>query len=531
MRRTVVVIAAALAMLSGCGDRAEKWDTEATSSETLGLVGSVALLDDPLNRMMLLTSPRPYELSVSSFKIGKNVAAVAASADRDSLFVLAKGVQPRRNPGDEFPSITVLDAGTTPSFRHRYELTDPMQELAVDPQEEWLVAFNGDSTVTNPNEFVLLPLGEDDSDAGQSVTIRSFGGVPKEVLFTDPLVVPQGPERRFLIVRTDRDIALIDLRDLGREEVTVQTPVTAQGTQSVPVEVVVDPGLAGDTAAGGRFARIGVRLQGESDVMLLQLGEASDGDNKDFEVKFNIVDVGGVPSAIEFVNTDFGLRLAALVPSRLQAKLIDPQTTVVESVDFRRAYSRLTRVTSDVDQVSGELALLYSPDTPGIGFWALGRASGSLSKSVEHNEIDLSVSAVRDVPGANFGHLKILQGANSSRFFVLDLLERQTFPMLTEQQGFRVNVAPDGQRAWAYRQAGTEFASIDLADLHPTSLSVSVPVSAVYDIEREDGGRAALALHGTDMAGAGTVAVTWFDAEAPDSADTRFFGGLLLEGL
>jgi hypothetical protein len=487
-------------------------------------------LDKPLDRIVMLTSPRPYEVSAQSFRVGKNVAAVEASLDRAALFVLSKGVQPRRNPDDEFPSVTVLDAGTSPKFARRYELTDPMQELAVDPQQEWLVAFNGDSTVTNPNEFVLLAL-DDAADEGRSVTIRSFGGEPKQVLFTDPLVVPKGPARRFLIVRTDRDIALIDLRELDREEVTVQTPVTAQGTQSVPVEVVFDPGVAGD-AGEGRYARVGVRLQGESDVMLLELGEAPEGKAKDFEVKFNIVDVGGVPSAIEFVNTDFGLRLAALVPDRRQAKLIDPQTTVVESVNFPRAYSRLTRVTSDVDEDSGELALLYSPDAPGIGFWALGRASGSLSKSVEHNEIDLAVAAVRDVPGSSFGHLKILQGANSSRFFVLDLLARQTFPMLTEQQGFRVNVAPDGQRAWAYRNAGTEFASIDLADLHPTSLSVSVPVSAVHDIERSDGSRAALALHGTDSATrAGTMAVTLFDAEAPDSADTRFFGGLLLEGL
>src|SRR5690606_24400043 len=130
--------------------------------------------------------------------------------------------------------------------------------------------------------------------------------------------------------------------------------------------------------------------------MLLELGEPASGSDKDFGVHFNIVNVGGVPSSVEFVETDFGLRLAALVPSLKQAKLIDPETTIVESVEFPKPYSRLTRVSQDAE--GGELALLYDPASPGIAFWALGRASARLSKSVEQNEIDLSVAAIHDVP-------------------------------------------------------------------------------------------------------------------------------------
>lgn len=514
-------------LLSACGDRDDKWDATAGEARSVGLVGAAAILDAPLNRVIVVTSPKRREVETHTFDVGKNVAVMTTSADRDTLFVLSKGVQPRRNPGDELPSVSVIQAGPSPKLEHRFELTDPMQALAVDPQEEWLVAFKGDSTVTNPNEFVLLPLG--DPGDRQSVTIRSFGGIPEEVVFTDELVVPEGPARRFLIVRTDRDIALVDLLDLKSEEVTVQTPSTAQGTKSRPAQVVFDPGRPASDDDLGQPARIGVRLENEPDVMLLELGEPAQGSRRDFKINFNIVNVGGVPSAIEFVHTDFGLRLAALVPGRTGAKLIDPATTAVESVAFPKPYSRLTRVAADGSK--GEFALLYSPDVPGIAFWALGRASGTLSKSVEQNEIDLSVTAVRDVPG-ELGHLKILEGAQASRFFVLDLEQRQTFPMLTQTQGFTVNVAPDGRRAWAFHRARTEFASIDLSDLHPTSLSVRMPVSAVYDIEREDGGRAALVLHGTDGArNKGTLGLTLFDAESPDSAETRFFGGLLLEGL
>ncbi|HEY6727249.1 MAG TPA: hypothetical protein VI197_24615 [Polyangiaceae bacterium] len=514
-------------LLSGCGDRDDKWDASPGEARSVGLVGAAAVLDTPLNRVLVVTSPKRHAVRTHSFDVGKNVAVMATSADRDTLFVLSKGVQPRRNPDDELPSVTVIQAGPSPSLEHRFELTDPMQALAVDPQEEWLVAFKGDSTVTNPNEFVLLPLG--DPGERQSVTIRSFGGIPEEVVFTDELSVPAGPPRRFLIVRTDRDIALVDLLELESEEVTVQTPSTNQGAKSRPAQVVFDPGSPASDDELGDPARIGVRLEGEPDVMLLELGEPADGSARDFKINFNIVNVGGVPSAIEFVHTDFGLRLAALVPAQSGAKLIDPATTALEAVDFPKPYSKLTRV--EADGGAGELALLYSPDVPGIAFWALGRASGALSKSVEQNEIDLSVAAVRDVPG-ELRHLKILEGNQASRFFVLDLEQRQTFPMLTETQGFTVNVAPDGRRAWAFHHARTEFASVDLSDLHPTSLSVRMPVSAVHDIEREDGSRAALVLHGTDGAlSQGTLGLTLFDAKAPDSADTRFFGGLLLEGL
>lgn len=526
MKQILYVSAVWAWLLSGCGDRDDKWDAPVGDSRSIGLVGAAAILDAPLSRVMVVTSPKHHELSTRSFDVGKNVAVMTASADRDTLFVLSKGVQPRRNPGDELPSVTVIQAGPSPSLEHRFELTDPMQALAVDPREEWLVAFKGDSTVTNPNEFVLLPL--DDPDERQSVTIRSFGGIPEEVVFTDELSIPAGPARRFLIVRTDRDIALVDLLELESEEVTVQTPSTSRGAKSRPAQVVFDPGQPASDDDVGEPARIGVRLEGEPDVMLLELGEPAEGSARDFKINFNIVNVGGVPTAIDFVHTDFGLRLAALVPASSDAKLIDPATTAVESVDFPKPYSRLTRVKASGSE---DLALLYSPDVPGIAFWALGRASGTLSKSVEQNEIDLSVTAVRDVPGS-LGHLKILEGNQASRFFVLDLAERQTFPMLTDTQGFTVNVAPDGRRAWAFHPARTEFASIDLSNLHPTSLSVEVPVSAVHDVERDDGSRAALVLHGTDSARRhGTLGLTLFDAETPDSADTRFYGGLLLEGL
>jgi hypothetical protein len=344
------------------------------------------------------------------------------------------------------------------------------------------------------------------------------------------LTVPEGPARRFAIVRTDLDIALIDLADLDAPEISIGTSKTSADVPSRPVQIAVDPGVDAGDDEPTLYGRIALRLEGQSDVMLIELGETAE-EGKDFAVKPNLVDVGGVPSAIEFVRTDFGLRLAALVPSRSQARLVDPQTTVVETVDLPRGYSEIRRVSEDVPE-QGELALLYSADTPGFAFWSLGRASSTPFRSVEQGDTELRIRAVRDVPGDEYGHLKVLESSSQGHFLILDLSKRTTFRMLTRSGITTVSVAPDGQRAWAFGGGLTEFSMIALSDLHPTSLSVSLPVSAVHDIQRADGSRAALAMHGASGAmQSSTLGVTLLSAEEPDSAETTFFGHIMLGGL
>jgi hypothetical protein len=106
--------------------------------------------------------------------------------------------------------------------------------------------------------------------------------------------------------------------------------------------------------------------------------------------------------------------------------------------------------------------------------------------------------------------------------------------MLTNASGFELSVAPDGERAWALRPGTAQFASIRLSDLHPTSVEVERDVLAVFDILRSDGaGRSAIALHATDAAtdGHAGLGATVLDALDPDTAESRFFAGLMLGGL
>lgn len=509
-------------MAWGCswGDERDDWDQWLETGTTVGLEGSVVLHDENLERLLFFTSEKKNDLSTTVLPVGKNVTTVVAAEDRSQLFVLSRGVYPRIDADDEGPQLVVYDGGTDPKVSDRFELDDPMTRLSLDPGGEWVAAYAGDATVTNPNELVLLELGADESKP-LSKTIRSFGGAPEELLFTDELLVPEGGARRFMVVRTDRDITLVDLQNLEREEITIRLPETQSGVTFKPEQIIYDDGDPEDDSD----ARFAVRLQNSSDVVLLQLGPSEDS-AKDFAVVVNIVDVGGVPSTLDFVRTDGGLRLAALVPHQLKATLVNPETTLAEQVDLPAGYTNMTRITSDVGEkaADGDVALLWGA-THQIAFWSLGSTSSTPFRSIDATDLNLTVTEVTDVPAPN-QHLKVLSGQGGQDFYVLDLLKRQSFPLNTAGSGFVAKPSLDGQRVWITRPGDNRFSAVFLDALHPSQLFVEPEVSDIFDIEREDGGRSAIALHLDDGWSA-----TVLDANDPNSSVTAYYPALFWEGM
>jgi len=516
---------------AGCGDRPSSWDAEVdVPVQTVGLKTSVAVVDPGLDRVLLLSAPSGRGLEASAAPVGKNVVSAQASPDLDSVFVLSRGVQPRRNPEDERPSLSVID-GASGRVSARYTLTDPLQGLALDPQGRWAVIFDAGGIVVNPNELIFVDVSDPDAEP-VSKTLRSFGGRPERLTFTSELGMPDGSRRRFLIAETGQDVTLIDLSDLSRDEVTIFLPKTPSGQIGRPLEVAFHDGAPDDP----NDARVAVRLANDPNVVLIELGPpGDDAGGRPFKATVNVAPLEGVPSAIDFVQTDGGLRLAALVPGSLRAQLVDPATTVVESVSFQKPFSRMARVTeaSGGSPQQSDVALLWSEQATGIAFWSLGTTSGTPFRSVDTFEIGIAVSDVKSVPGDGLGHKKILESATASEFFVLDLDARQSFPMLTNAAGFELTVAPDGFRAWAVRPGTPQVSSIDLSTLHPTSVEVERDVIAVHDIERLDRGRSVLLLHAARglNAGAAGLGATVLDAQNPDTAHSRFYGGLMLGAL
>src|SRR5262249_21294370 len=150
-----------------------------------------------------------------------------------------------------------------------------------------------------------------------------------------------------LIVQSAQDFALVSLDDLDRPEVTVRLTDANAVARPHPAEIVVDDG----DPARSDDARIGIRFDSGTSVMTLQL-EPAPGENG-YAPTINLADVGGAPSSIAWVRTDGGLRLAALVPARSKAVLVEPATTITSEVALPGAYQQLSLVTATAGAPAG----------------------------------------------------------------------------------------------------------------------------------------------------------------------------------
>jgi hypothetical protein len=544
--RTIVpfLLAGAVASLgalaAGCGDRPDVYDAPVANVQSFGLESQVALVDDGAHRVVLLTPHDGQDLARDALAVGKGVVRAEASADGKRLFVLSTGDVVRKKDKDEKPSLTVIEGGAA----RRYPLESPHSGFAIDPLGRWVALFAAPSGaggasgapaqasfVENPNEIVLVDLTAPIDQAVTARTIRSFGARPQRVSFTPPLGLPAG-QRRLLVVETDQDLALLDLDELRatpqRPEITVRLTSGATAAINRPAGVVFDDGEPDKNDD----ARIGVRLEGSPNVVTLTLAPQTPGAKtddptmvpNDFRTVVNLTDVGGPPGDIVFVHTDVGIRLAALVPSSERAVLVDPATSITTNVDLPEPYAKISLITNVVAGDAGtDTALLYGSGGNGVAFWSLGRATGQPYRSVEVVALPTGVASVSDVPPPK-PELKVLS-ASTNAFYVLDLLTRTAAP-LTTLAAPTLHISRDGQRVWAFQRGQSNLSVVSLTDLHPIAVPLDRPIDAVYDVARPDGGRALVALDPRGGFGA-----TVLDAIAPDTAQSKSFYGLLLEGL
>lgn len=519
-------------LLAGCGMRGE--ELSASGYFELGdfftLEGALVVRDRGLDRLLFVRAPKLDSLEVTSHGIGKNVeeGGIVVAPDQKRLFVLDRGGDAPEKEDNERPSLAIFSGGTRDAEPTRVEMDAPMNQLVLDARSEWLAAYQADAYVTSDAEFLFLSLSEENLSSEEPrfvpKTIRRFGAKIEGVEFSDELTLPSG-KTRFFAVRSRADLTLVDLSDLDAEEVTIKLPTDRNNDPLPPVELAFDDGDEEDPFD----ARVGIRLEGSSDVVLLTLG-APRNEGEAYAVDVNIVDVGGVPSEIEFVRTDGGLRLAALVPSAQVAMLVDPATTLSERVELDAPYSHMTKITDSVPTLpdGGDVALLWG-ESQRFAFWSLGSTSGTPYASVHSTALDFAVSQVLSVPdpdGTKNGHLKILVGAGGT-FFVLDLRSREATMLTTKSPTMRVMPSRDGERIWVTPGSGGVFSFVTLTNLHPEEVRVSPAMNYLADIERRGGGRAALAVHG-DFAG---LAVTVFDGENPKSTESRHYPFLSLEAL
>jgi hypothetical protein len=552
-----VLLASALAALGstlGCSSRPSFWNTAPTATSTVALRNGVAIVDDADHRVLLvgaLGAAQGFALAPSqSIAIGHHVVSAQASPDGFHLFVLSTGDWPPQSTTDELPSLTVIDTtnwapNSPPLTPALYPMTQPLPNLAIDPQgtsPSYAVAFQGSAAqnvlVENANELVIFDLTSPPADPTQTRpnpivhTIQSFGGTPQALTFTPPLLVnPIDPAERLLVVETQIDVTLFSLDHAFdqplRPEVTVPLTAGTSTSSLTPAGIAVD---AFDPASAAD-ARIAVRTTSDTNVFTIAFGPPDPGAANDFKPTVNLTDVGGVPSDMAFVHTDAGLRLAALVPTKSAAVLVEPDTSLTTNVMLPSSYSNLSLVTAQVAPAGNavapgvDVALLWngSSQQSGVALWTLGNSVGQPYFSTQVLNIAQAVQRVDDVPNSN---LKVLE-SNGNQFFVLNLATTTVFPLDTSGQ-VALSIAPDGSRIWAFAKDGEDLASIALADLNPTQLLTDAPIDAVFDVACL-GDPASRALFALDLQG--SVGATVFNAENPRDPQTppRRVSGLLLE--
>ncbi|MGA7120999.1 MAG: hypothetical protein WBY94_12925 [Polyangiaceae bacterium] len=523
---------------AGCGSRPTYWDTGIPSgSISFGLTNGVALVDDPAHRVVLLTALAGQQLSKQSFPIGHNVLAQATttSPDGSRLFVLSAGDSPRHTETDQWPELTVLtiDPTTFATTTAEYKMSVPLPNLAIDPLGHWAVAYSGPGApatfVQNANELVIFDLTAPSGSAPITQTIRSQGGTPQRLTFTPELNLAKVPGNgRLLIVETDIDVTLVELAN-PTSDVTLSLTSGTSAERVTPAGVVVDSGFDPTNSMMPGPPRIALKAQDNTNVFTFTLGPS---DTNDFTPIVNVIDVGGPPTDIAFVRVDQDLlRVAALVPSKSSAVLVDSDDGNITQVDLPAAYSSLSLVTSVLGSPGTDVAMLWSATATGVALWTLGNTVGQPYHSIEVLPIAQQVQQVDEV--AKQTQLKVLETTDpnaGSGFLVLDLLKGTASPLQTSARA-TLSIAPNGQRLWAYAQGGTDLAQVDFATLNPVPLTTTEPIDVVYDVQRPstgpggDGGSSLIAIHNQ-----GTVGATVFDAVAPDTASARIVPALLLEG-
>jgi hypothetical protein len=539
-RSIVLSLSLGLAAL-GCGGRAATWSEPVGDAQAFGLTNAVVLVDPPAHRAVSLGFDDTGALVGTPLATGHDVRATVVGPKSDKLFVLTGGHQGAL--GDtrpyEAPGLTIVDGTTTPATKRDISfdnvLSDPLDGLAIDPTEHWAVVYaagTGTAFVTNPNELVIVDLSTMAPKLPQRVVLHSFGGHPEKLIFAPPLTLPGGLAH-LLVVQSDQDFTLVSLDDPTKPDITVRLADATAVTRPHPAEVVFDDGDPAKTDD----ARIGIRFDGQTSVMTLQL-EPATGPNG-YAPTINVADVGGVPSAIAFVRTDGGLRFSALVPARSSAVLVDPATTTTSEVALPAGYRSLSLITASTVAATGAAGATVSPDVAllwngttsvaGVAFWELGRAAGLPFRSIETVGIDGVVTAVQDVPGTKNEALKVLSTSASvsggGSFFILDLGARTATPLLTETSTVTLSVSPTGDRVWAFQPGGFRLAATDLPAGTVHSLTVDTPASALFEIARADGTHALVVLHE-----GGGLGATVFDADNPNEAQRRIYGALLTEG-
>ena len=489
----------------------------------VGLDAHVALVETNNARVYLLDPAHP-EGRVRLVPVTKEPVVATRHRGKDELIVLSRGERGQPGVAPQAAALTIVPAeGAAPRV---LPLGSRFNALAQSDDGRFLVAHFGPGdgqgdALFNPNEIAIVDLAAPTPVVPR--TIRSFGSVPAQVVFSPSLNLPDGA-RTLAVILSQGFVTILDLDHPTRSEITVPLTLPDDHRSLEPVQVLFET----------KDPAIYVRVKGANDIYALRLLPVAPAerapDGNDFTPGLSQLAAGTGPADMALFDGTDGPRLLVVSPGSSDAFVIDART------------SRSTRIALDEPANRIHLFEGSGPGDPKSRARALLIGTGLPSRSISFLDLDqLETLGRRNLDSRAMG-----AAAVESLFFparglavalhrsqpgaagvsVIDLAQRTVAPIFAEVPPSRM--APAADKIWVAPASGDRLGFLSLTTLAPGEVRLDAPVTEILPLGKgADGKSRVVVVHGNDPAGSVTV----LDGDKPDRATARAMVGFLLQDL
>jgi len=526
---------AVAALAPGCGGDLDGYRQSWSVLPPVALDHSVAYVERA-SATAYVIDPADPGLRPALTGVGKNAVAAVRRNGQDQLLVLAQGERGESGVAPTDATLTLVPGDRTQPLPTPIKLGARFTALSQSPDGRFVVlhfapgadSAAGGDVLFNPNQIAVVDLA---AAAPMPVprTLRSFGSVPLDVVFSPELTLPAaGRSLRLGVALSAGYVTLFDLEHGERTEITVSLTLPGDPSMLRPVQVLFEQ------LDAGKEPTLFVRSEGSSDIVALRLtdvpaAERTDQGN-DFRPVLSLLGVGGQPTDMQVFPggpESKEPRLLVVAPERSAALVIDPATSSTTTIPVGLPASRilLYQGPSPADPTPGPRALLVPlGGVAELGFLDLDQLEEQRTRNLDTRTMGAAASAL--LPALERG-LVIVEHGDAGGLSVVDLGRRTIAPLVTEARASVALGATGSDKLWIVSGDSSRLGYLVLPALAAWEVRLDAPVRAVLPLGPGRDGKRWVVV---DHPGSGGR-ITVLDAAAPGRETARASAGFLYTDL